>query len=85
MNIYGLKFSNYTVNLAWTVSTCPPQFRWALDLPDCRKFNCRRGEEPLMKDLKATLKQLIKYNNLKIPISKLKKNELISLLIHTEF
>ena len=38
-----------------------------------------------VKDLKATLKQLIKYNNLKIPISKLKKNELISLLIHTEF
>ena len=38
-----------------------------------------------IKDLKATLKQLIKYNNLKIPISNLKKNELISLLIHTEF
>ena len=36
-------------------------------------------------ELKATLKELIKYNKLKIPISKLKRNELIALLIHTEF
>jgi hypothetical protein len=37
------------------------------------------------KDLKATLKELIKANNLKIPISRLKKNELTNILIHTEF
>ena len=36
-------------------------------------------------ELKATLKELIKANNLKIPISRLKKNELINILIHTEF
>ena len=35
--------------------------------------------------IKATLKELLKYHNMKIPISELKKNELISLLIHTEF
>ena len=36
-------------------------------------------------ELKQTLKDLIKSNKLKIPISKLKKKELIHLLFHTEF
>ena len=38
-----------------------------------------------VKYLQPLVKELIKYNKLKIPISKLKRNELIALLIHTEF
>jgi hypothetical protein len=38
-----------------------------------------------VKEVKQNLKVLIKSNNLKIPISNFKKNELIHLLIHTEF
>ena len=48
-------------------------------------IQCAISSYDTVPELKATLKQLIKYNKLKIPISRLKRNELISLLIHTEF
>eukprot|EP01052_Picozoa_sp_SAG31_P054432 SAG31_NODE_14488_length_803_cov_4.301136_2_plen_152_part_00 len=48
------------------------------------KFNCMICDIDII-EIKATVEELLKYNNMKIPISKLKKNELISLLIHTEF
>ena len=43
------------------------------------------GRPYTVKELKEILKKLSEYNNMKIPISKLNKKEVISLLIHTEF
>ena len=64
-----------------------PCAQWVYPQDDLNPNNLTSGfgSYTKVRELKATLKELIKYNKLKIPISKLKRNELIGLLIHTEF
>eukprot|EP01050_Picozoa_sp_SAG11_P015976 SAG11_NODE_2125_length_3782_cov_22.707847_2_plen_150_part_00 len=83
---YGSKCLGWILYSKYVLSYHHPMLKHLPHFELDRRVNiCGLSRFPIVLELKTILKELIKYNKLKIHISKLRKQELISLLIHTEF